>query len=175
MPEWLDMIGQEWPVITAAPISLSIAAVVITVIVWAIIHWFYRWLLSSKNIQIEMLRGRLADYRNVLEGASPNEAGYKIAQLKAQLKAIKGVPRDDNAVYQHGKRIGEVAGVRIDASRKSLVFDRLTLGSNLDQTTILSFEIWYWRSPELVRLVRPVKGAPYSTLNFLSSVIKQID
>ena len=76
MPEWLDMLGQEWPVITAAPISLSIAAVVITVIVWASIHWFYRWLLSSKNIQIEMLRGRLADYRNVLEGASPNEAAY---------------------------------------------------------------------------------------------------
>jgi hypothetical protein len=139
MPEWLDMIGQEWPVITAAPISLSIAAVVITVIVWAIIHWFYRWLLSSKNIQIEMLRGRLADYRNVLEGASPNEAAYKIAQLKAQLKAIKGVPRDDNAVYQHGKRIGEVAGVRIDASRKSLVFDRLTLGANLDQTSTIEF------------------------------------
>ncbi len=134
MPEWLDKLGQEWPVITAAPISLSIAVVAIIVIVWAIIHWFYRWLLSSKNIQIEMLRGRLADYRNVLEGASPSEAAYKITQLKA----IKGVPRDENAVYQQGKRIGEVAGVRIDASSKSLVFDRLTLGANLDRTSNLA-------------------------------------
>ena len=49
------------------------------------------------------------------------------------------MPRDDNAVYQHAKRIGEVAGVRIDASRKSLVFDRLTLGANLDQTSTIEF------------------------------------
>jgi hypothetical protein len=91
MPEWLDNFGQEWPVITAAPISLGIAAVAIIMIVWAIIHWFYRRLLSSKNIQIEILRGRLADYRNVLKGASPSEAAYKITQLKAQLEAIKGV------------------------------------------------------------------------------------
>jgi hypothetical protein len=139
MPEWLDNLGQEWPVITAAPISLGIAAVAIIMIVWAIIDWFYRRLLSSKNIQIEILRGQLADYRNVLKGASPSEAAYKITQLKAQLEAIKGVPRDENVVYQKGKRIGEVAGVRIDASSKSLVFDRLTLGANLDQTSNIEF------------------------------------
>src|SRR5258706_3886288 len=123
MPEWLDKLGQEWPVITAAPISLSIAVVTIIVIVWAIIHWFYRRLLSSKNIQIEMLRGRLADYRNVLESASPTEAAYKITQLTAQLEAIKGVPRDENAVYQKGKRIGEVAGGFIEATHQRIVFD----------------------------------------------------
>src|SRR5260221_10003316 len=139
MPEWLDKLGQEWPVITAAPISLSIAVVTIIVIVWAIIHWFYRRLLSSKNIQIEMLRGRLADYRNVLEGASPSEAAYKITQLKAQLEAIKGVPRDENAVYQKGKRIGEVAGGRLDASSKTLIFDRLTLRAHLHQTSNILF------------------------------------
>src|SRR5260221_12258004 len=135
MPEWLDKLGQEWPVITATPISVSIAVVAIIVIVWAIIHWFYRRLLSSKNIQIEMLRGRLADYRNVLESASPSEGAYKITQLKAQLEAIKGGTRDENAVYQKGKRIGEEAGGRIDASSKSLVFYRLTLGAKLHQTS----------------------------------------
>jgi hypothetical protein len=119
--------------------SLGIAAVAIIMIVWAIIDWFYRRLLSSKNIQIEILRGQLADYRNVLKGASPSEAAYKITQLKAQLEAIKGVPRDENVVDQKGKRIGEVAGVRIDASSKSLVFDRLTLGANLDQTSNIEF------------------------------------
>src|SRR2546427_10941266 len=132
MPEWLDKLGQEWPVIPAAPISFSIAVVAIIVIVWAIIHWFYRRLLSSKNIQIEMLRGRLADYRNVLEGASPSEAAYKITQLKAQLEAIKGVPRDENAVYQKGKRIGEVAGGCIDAFKKTIVFHRLAFCAQPD-------------------------------------------
>src|SRR5258706_15357558 len=110
MPEWLDKLGQEWPVITAAPISLSIAVVTIIVIVWAIIHWFYRRLLSSKNIQIEMLRGRLAGYRNVLEGAGPSGAAYKITQLKAQVEGIKGGARDEDAAYPKGKRIGEGGG-----------------------------------------------------------------
>src|SRR5258708_8271394 len=139
MPEWLDKLGQEWPVITAAPISLSIAVVTIIVIVWAIIHWFYRRLLSSKNIQIEMLRGRLADYRNVLEGASPSEAAYKITQLKAQLEAIKGVPRDENAVYQKGKRIGQVAGLRISHTTQTLIFELLTPRANLHQPSNISF------------------------------------
>src|SRR5438034_4112191 len=165
MPEWLDKLGQEWPVITAAPISLSIAVVAIIVIVWAIIHWFYRWLLSSKNIQIEMLRARLADYRNVLEGASPSEAVYKITQLKAQLEAIKGVPRDENAVYQKGKRIGEVAGVRIDASSKSLVFDRLTLGANLDQTSNIEFRNLASASVKRGRLARGHVGVPAPPLS----------
>jgi hypothetical protein len=49
------------------------------------------------------------------------------------------MPRDENAVYQKGKRIGEVVGVRIDASSKSLVFDRLTLGANLDQTSNIEY------------------------------------
>jgi len=35
-------------VTTAAPISLSIAVVAIIVIVWAIIHWFYRRLYRAK-------------------------------------------------------------------------------------------------------------------------------
>src|SRR6516162_6825587 len=42
----------------------------------------------------------------------------------------------------------------------------LNIRDRANHLPILSFEIWYWRSPEWVRLVRPVKGAPYSTLNF---------
>ena len=92
MPEWLDGVAQELSLIGAAPISFAIALVVVIIVIWAILHWFYHRMLSSKDIQIEVLQSRLADYRNVLEGASPREAAYKITQLKGKLEAIKAVP-----------------------------------------------------------------------------------
>ena len=89
MPEWFDGMVQEWSLIGAAPVSFAIALVVVIIVVWAIVHWFYRRMLLSKDIQIEVLQSRLADYRNVLEGASPREAAYKITQLKGELEAAK--------------------------------------------------------------------------------------
>jgi hypothetical protein len=86
----------------------------------------------------EVLQSRLADYRNVLEGASPREAAYKITQLKGKLEAIKGVPRDENTIFQKGKRIGEVVGVRIDLPNNSVVFDRMT--GHLDQASHVEFK-----------------------------------
>ena len=111
MPEWFDGVAQELSLIGDAPISFAIALVVVIIVVWAILHWFYRRMLSSRDIQIEVLQNQLADYRNVLEGASPREAAYKITQMKGKLEAIKGVPRDENTIFQNGKRIGEVVGV----------------------------------------------------------------
>jgi hypothetical protein len=140
MPEWFDGVAQELSLIGNAPISFAIALVVVTIVVWAILHWFYRRLLSSKNIQIEVLQSRLVDYRNVLEGASPREAAYKITQLKGKLEAIKGVPHDETTVFQKGKRIGEVAGVRIDPPNNSVVFDRMTIAGHFDQASQVEFK-----------------------------------
>jgi hypothetical protein len=140
MSEWFDGVTQEWSLIGAAPISFAMALVVVILVVWAILHWFYRRMLWSKDIQIEVLQSRLADYRNVLEGASPREAAYKITQLKGKLEAIKGVPHDETTVFQKGKRIGEVAGVRIDPQNNSVVFDRLTVAGHFDQASQVEFK-----------------------------------
>ncbi len=139
MPEWLNWLAQGWSVIGAAPISFAIALAAVIVVVWAILHWLYRRILSSKDIQIEALQARLADYRNVLEGASPREAAYKITQLKGELEAIKGVPHHENTIYQKGKRIGEVMGVRIDPRKKSVIFDRMEIVSHVDQASNVEF------------------------------------
>lgn len=42
--------------IGAAPISFAVALVVVIIVVWAILHWFYHRMLSSKDIQIEVLQ-----------------------------------------------------------------------------------------------------------------------
>lgn len=140
MPEWFYGVAHERSLFGAAPMSFVIALVVVIIVVWAILHWFYRRMLSSRDIQIEVLQNQLADYRNVLEGASPREAAYKIAQLKGKLEAIKGVPRDENTIFQNGKRIGEVVGVRIDPPNNSVVFDRMTIAGHLDQARPVEFK-----------------------------------
>jgi hypothetical protein len=140
MPEWFFGMAQEWSIISAAPVSFAVILVVVIIVVWAILHWFYRRLLSSKDIQIEVLQSRLADYRNVLEGASPREAAYKITQLKGKLEAIKDVPHDETTVFQKGKRIGEVAGARIDSPNNSVVFDRMTIAGHFDQASQVEFK-----------------------------------
>ena len=100
MPEWFDGVAQEWSLIAAAPIAFAIALVAVIIVVWAILHCFYHRMLLSKDRQIEVLQNWLADYRNVLDGASPREAAYKITQLKGKLEAIKGVQRDEKTVFQ---------------------------------------------------------------------------
>jgi len=140
IPEWFDGVAQEWSLIGAAPISFVIALVVVILVVWAILHWFYRRMLSGKDIQIEVLQSRLADYRNALEGASPREAAYKITQLKGKLEAVKGVQRDEKTIFQKGKRIGEVAGVRIDPPNNSIAFNRMTIAGHFDQASQVEFK-----------------------------------
>jgi low affinity Fe/Cu permease len=56
MPEWFDGVAQELSLIGAAPISFAVALVVVIIVVWAIPHWFYHRMLSSKDIQIEVLQ-----------------------------------------------------------------------------------------------------------------------
>ena len=140
MPEWFDGVAQEWSLIGAAPISFAISLVVVMIVVWASLHSFYHRMLLSKDSQIEVLQNRLADYRNVLEGASPREAAYKITQLKGKLEAIKGVQRDEKTIFQNGKRIGEVVGARIDPPNKSIVFDRMTIAGHLDQASPVEYK-----------------------------------
>jgi len=55
-------------------------------------------------------------------------------------EAIKGVPRDENTIFQNGKRIGEVVGVRIDPPNNSVVFDRMTIAGHLDQASQVEFK-----------------------------------
>jgi len=139
MPEWFAKLVQEWSVIAAAPISFTTAVIVVTVIAWAIVNWSYSSVLSSKNAQIELLQGRLSDYQDKLKGASPDQAANELNRLRAEIDAIKNPPRDDNSVYQKGKRIGAVAGVRIDAPNKLVSFDQMTIGGELDQATNVEF------------------------------------
>ena len=46
----------------------------------------------------------------------------------------------ENTIFQNGKRIGEVVGVRIDPPNNSVVFDRMAIAGHLDQASHVEFK-----------------------------------
>src|SRR5262249_46275357 len=136
MPEWFDALAQELSLIGGAPISSAIALVVVIIVVWAILYWFYHRMLSSKDIQIEVLQSRLVDYRNVLEGASPREAAYKITQLKGKLESV----RKHQAGLQSFRSMRRIEASRSNASALRLMFSQslASLRQRLSQAKVRS-------------------------------------
>jgi hypothetical protein len=139
MDEILTKLADQLAVIKSAPYPFILAVAIVIGAVWFIVNWFYSAVLSSKNANIELLQGRLADYQDKLKGASPDQAASELTRLRAEIEAIKNPPRDDNSVYQKGKRIGVVAGVRIDTQNKMVSFAQMTIGGELDQATNIEF------------------------------------
>jgi len=77
MPDLVKLLEQR-AVVTSASIPFAIAVVVI----WFVVGWSYSALLSSKRpAQIELQDRQLADYKQKLDGATPEQARAKIEAL----------------------------------------------------------------------------------------------
>ena len=77
MPSWKEIL-EQFALISAAPIPFSLVTIAIVGIVWVVENWSYNAVLSSKNSQIELLERQIADYKDKLSGATPNEAKARI-------------------------------------------------------------------------------------------------
>jgi hypothetical protein len=58
--------------------------------IWWIMNWRYGDLLASKNGQIELQDRQLADYKQKLDGASPDQAKSKIDALERRVRVTVG-------------------------------------------------------------------------------------
>jgi hypothetical protein len=63
-----------WPMIRANLPTFFVILVLIIGAVWWVLDWRYSGVLASKNGQIELQDRQLADYRQKLDGASPDQA-----------------------------------------------------------------------------------------------------
>jgi hypothetical protein len=55
--------------------------------VWIVVNWSYSGVLATKNGQIELQDRQLADYKEKLSGATPDQAKARIDVLEARLEA----------------------------------------------------------------------------------------
>lgn len=87
--EGSDRLRQEARAIASAPILAATILVTALVVIWAVLHWSYRTALSNKDSHIAFLERRVADYRDRLGGATPDDAKRRIDALEAELKALR--------------------------------------------------------------------------------------
>ena len=84
----MEELRQEARAIASAPILVGAGIVLLTALIWGCMHWSYQGLLSGKDAHIVSLDCRLADYRDHLNGASPEEARRRIDALEVEVKTL---------------------------------------------------------------------------------------
>ena len=75
--------------IKANPATFIAILVAIALVVWFIFRFSYSRVLASKNAQIELQDRQLADYRDKLHVASPQEAKARIDTLEERLRQFE--------------------------------------------------------------------------------------
>jgi hypothetical protein len=89
MSDGFERLRQEASALASAPILAAVALVVALVAIWAALHWSYQLALSSRDTRIVFLERRLAEYRDRLGAASPDEIRKRIDALETELRTLR--------------------------------------------------------------------------------------
>jgi hypothetical protein len=88
MPQWMQDHTAGWPMIRANLPTFFVILVLIIGAVWFVVNWSYSGVLTSKTGQLELQDRQLADYKQKLNGANPEQAKSRIDDLEARLIRI---------------------------------------------------------------------------------------
>jgi|SRR5450759_5266886 hypothetical protein len=90
MPQWMQDLTAGWPMIKANLPTFLVILVLMAGIIWVALNWSYGGVLASKNGQIELQDRQLADYKQKLHGATPEQAKAKIEALEHTIRVTVG-------------------------------------------------------------------------------------
>jgi hypothetical protein len=90
MPQWMQDLTAGWPMIRANLPTFFVILVLMVGAVWVAFNWSYGGVLASKNGQIELQDRQLADYKQKLDGATPEQARAKIEALEHTINLTIG-------------------------------------------------------------------------------------
>jgi hypothetical protein len=142
MPQWMQDLIAGWPMIRANLPTFFIIVVLIIGAVWWIMSWRYGDLLASKNGQIELQDRQLADYREKLKGASPEQAKDKIDSLEDTLRKMIGQnwePLNKSQIATLAAKLRE-----IKKSRAQIMYEN-PRGKELAQSIFDAFKQAEWQ------------------------------
>ncbi|HEX2215611.1 MAG TPA: hypothetical protein VHG27_02780 [Xanthobacteraceae bacterium] len=89
MPSWTDKIREEARAVASAPILSAIALALSLAIIWGIVHWSYGAALENRDNHIAQLERRVSEYRDKLNGATPDEAKKRIEGLETEITTLR--------------------------------------------------------------------------------------
>src|SRR5260370_11304288 len=82
LEDFIKYILGEWRMIAQSPVSFIVAVLVIGLFIWGAMTWGY-------GREMSLLSQQVADYKDKLSGASPNEAKTKIERLISEVAALR--------------------------------------------------------------------------------------
>lgn len=84
-----EKIVSQFAAVAATPVPFTVAALVAAGIAWWMIDWRYSTLLANRDSEISLLKGQRDDYKEKLNGATPDQAKARIEKLEAKLAEIE--------------------------------------------------------------------------------------
>lgn len=88
--EFADYILGEFAVIGEAPVAFGVSILLAGGLIWRTVEWHFKTRLENSASTQTLLERQLGDYRDKLDGASPQEARAKIEALEARVNALEG-------------------------------------------------------------------------------------
>jgi hypothetical protein len=88
LQQFTDYIAGEWKVISQAPFTFIIGTLFLSGLAYLAARWRYAGRLETIEERIKFRDDLVADYRQKLQGASPDEARARIDVLEAELRSI---------------------------------------------------------------------------------------
>ena len=92
MQQWIQDLTTGWPMIRANLPTFLVIVVLIIGALWWVMELRYGVIVASKTSQIELQDRQLADYKQKLDGASPDQAKAKIEALEKTISVSNPPP-----------------------------------------------------------------------------------
>jgi hypothetical protein len=86
--EFFSKFFEDAAMIKAAPRPFILTIALVIGAVWWVVDYTYGTRLSSKNAQLELSDRQIADYKQKLSGASPDEAKARVADLEKKIEEM---------------------------------------------------------------------------------------
>jgi hypothetical protein len=145
MPDLVKLL-EQWAVVAAAPIPFAITVAIAGGLIWLAVGWSYSSILSGKSAQIELQDRQLADYREKLKGASPEEAKAKIDALEYNQRMAFGIRWEPLTKPQITTFAAKLKNIQ--KSRASIMYENF-LCKELAQSIFEAFKMAGWDEAKL--------------------------
>jgi len=132
--------------IWANPKTFALVTAVIIAIVWLIVNYSYSTILSNKNSQIELQDRQLGDYKQKLDGATPEQAKAKIEALENTIRLTVGSKWEALSSYQISALAVQLKAIQ--KSRAEVMYEN-ALGKDLAQSILSAFKEAGWDQARL--------------------------
>lgn len=146
MPQWMQDLTTGWPMIRANLPTFFVILVVLIGAIWVVMNWSYGAVIASKNGQIELQDRQLSDYKQKLDGATPDQAKAKIEALEHTIRITVGakwIPLNKGEISTLAAKLKDIR-----KSRATIMYEN-ALCKDMAQSIFEAFKVAGWEEVTL--------------------------